>query len=196
MTPRRVVAVILGAVLTLPASALAHVEVSPGQVPAGATLTQTFSVPNERDDAATTKIEVQLPPGVTDPAPADVEGWDASVAGRVVTWTGGRIEDEDREAFGVAVTIPATEGATLTYKVLQTYEDGEVARWIGTPDAENPAPTATVLGAGATPKAAAGHHDDGGHSKHVKMAAAGGGAVLVAGVAAFVLLRRRKGARP
>lgn len=184
------------ATVAVPAAAQAHVEVSPGQVPAGATLVETFSVPNERDDAATTKLEIQLPDGVTAPVPSTVEGWRASVDGRVVTWEGGRIEDEDRLDFPLTVTIPATEGATLTYKVLQTYEDGEVARWIGTPDAENPAPVATVLGAGETAKAGDGHHGEEGHGKHIKMAAAGGGAVLVLGTIGFVLWRRRKGTTP
>jgi uncharacterized protein YcnI len=180
------------ATLAFPAAALAHVTVSPGEVPAGATLVETFSVPNERDDKATTKIQLQLPEGVTAPAPQAVEGWTVAVAGRLVTWTGGRIEGEDRVDFPVTVTIPDTEGVTLTYKVLQTYEDGEVSRWIGTPDAENPAPVATVLASGETAKEGETHHDDGGHGEHLVMAGGGAAAALVVGAGGFVFWRRRK----
>jgi uncharacterized protein len=47
--------------------------------------------------------------------------------------------------------IPGTAGQTLTFKALQTYSNGSVVRWIGAPDADEPAPqvklTAATTGA-------------------------------------------------
>ena len=53
-------------------------------------------------------------------------------------------------------------GEALTFKALQTYEDGEVVRWIGPEDADEPAPVVTLTAAG----------EGGGHGAP---AAAGGG---------------------
>ena len=49
--------------LLFPASALAHVTVLPESSRPGQTTELTFRVPNERDDAATTKVDVQFPDG-------------------------------------------------------------------------------------------------------------------------------------
>ena len=38
-------------------------------------------------------------------------------------------------------------GEKLTFKALQTYEDGEVVRWIGPEDADEPAPVVTLTAA-------------------------------------------------
>ena len=38
-------------------------------------------------------------------------------------------------------------GDTLTFKALQTYEDGDVVRWIGPEDADEPAPVVTLTDA-------------------------------------------------
>ena len=46
--------------------------------------------------------------------------------------------------FGLSVLIPDEPGATLTFPALQTYDDGEVVRWVGEPDSEEPAATVTV----------------------------------------------------
>ena len=37
-------------------------------------------------------------------------------------------------------------GDKLTFKALQTYDDGEIVRWIGPEDADEPAPTVTLAG--------------------------------------------------
>ena len=38
-------------------------------------------------------------------------------------------------------------GSEVTFKALQTYQGGEVVRWIGPPDADEPAPTVTLTAA-------------------------------------------------
>ena len=49
-----------------------------------------------------------------------------------------------------SVQIPGKAGDTLTFKALQYYSDGSVARWIGAPDADKPAPQVQVTAAAAT----------------------------------------------
>ena len=46
--------------------------------------------------------------------------------------------------FGLSVRIPDKAGEKLTFKALQTYSGGEVVRWIGAEDSDNPAPIVTV----------------------------------------------------
>ena len=43
--------------------------------------------------------------------------------------------------------MPNEPGKALTFKALQTYTGGEVVRWIGPPDAEEPAPQVTLTAA-------------------------------------------------
>src|SRR5687768_3630695 len=48
-------------VVALPGIAQAHVSVQPGEVEGGGFSVVSFRVPNERDDASTTKVQVVLP---------------------------------------------------------------------------------------------------------------------------------------
>jgi uncharacterized protein YcnI len=57
--------------------------------------------------------------------------------------------------FPLSVQIPGNAGDTLTFKALQTYSDGQVARWIGAPGADRPAPRVQVTAAEADHHAAA-----------------------------------------
>ena len=44
--------------------------------------------------------------------------------------------------FGLSVAMPKGKpGSKLTFKALQTYQGGEVVRWIGPEDGDEPAPT-------------------------------------------------------
>ena len=76
-----------------------------------------------------------------------------------ITWTGdgeqGLVPPGAFQDFGLSVLTPDAEGETLTFKALQTYEGGEVVRWIGAPDAEEPAPTVTLTAAAEAEHAAA-----------------------------------------
>ena len=55
---------VLATMVALPVTAaLAHVEVKPKRAPAGAEVRLIFEVPNERPDATTTRIAIQLPTG-------------------------------------------------------------------------------------------------------------------------------------
>lgn len=166
----------------------AHVTVDPGTATQGGYTALSFRVPSESDSASTTKIQLFLP---QDHPLASVSvrphpGWKAKVVTRKldtplttddgqvtegvssITWT----PDSPRDAlkpgqyddFDVSVG-PLPDVPTLTFKVLQTYSDKSVVRWIdppaanGQPEPEHPAPTLTLLpasaAAGTDPGAAA-----------------------------------------
>ena len=129
----------------------AHVTVSPTTLQAGSSDAIVFRCPNERPNASTVKLAVELPPGagigaVKVRAPA---GWRVRVDGRTITWEGGTIAPGHSENFALfAGPIPA--GAhDLAFKAVQTYSSGEVVRWIqlrqpGEPPPPHPAPIVTV----------------------------------------------------
>lgn len=152
---------VAGAFALAPA-AQAHVTLQPDEAPAGGFARLDVRVPNERDDTGTTKVAVQMPPGFAFASYEAVPGWDVEVEKRkaadpieshgetieeeiaTITWTGsgsgqGIIAPEQFRDFGLSVGLPEKSGETLTFKAIQTYEDGEVVRWIGGPDSESPA---------------------------------------------------------
>lgn len=152
--------------LVLPASAGAHVTLQPSEAAAGGYTVLDVRVPNERDDAATTVVDVQFPPGFAFASYQPVDGWSVQVQmekpaeplthhGEEVTEGVARITwTADSDADGiqpgqfldlpVSVQIPDEAGGTLTFKALQTYDNGEVVRWIGGPDSESPAAQVSI----------------------------------------------------
>ena len=66
----------------LAASAQAHVSFHPNVLPAGANATLDIRVPNEMDNANTTKLAVQVPPGFIDISTEPIPGWSAQVQTR------------------------------------------------------------------------------------------------------------------
>jgi uncharacterized protein YcnI len=152
--------------LALPAVADAHVTLQPNQAPAGGFARLDVRVPNERDNASTTKVELQLPDGFAEASYEPVPGWTVNVKkaklaqpiktddGTVtegvkqVTWTSKEgIPPGAFQDFGLSVQVPGQAGDTLTFKALQTYSNGEVMRWIGPEGSDNPAPTVSVTAA-------------------------------------------------
>lgn len=163
--------------------AAAHVTVQPGTATQGGYATLNFKVPNERDDAGTTKLEVEFP---EDQPVASVSyqpkpGWEVEVekadldepltvhseevTERVakITWTaedGTRIAPGEFDNFPVSVG-PLPEADRMVFKALQTYEGGEVVRWIeeaaegSTEEPERPAPVLTLTPEGASAPASA-----------------------------------------
>jgi uncharacterized protein YcnI len=127
-------------------------------------------VPNESENANTVKLAVQFPPGFLDVTTEYMPGWSSEVKtsklakpvqtedGEVteqvkeIIWTGhggeGRIPPGQFLNFPISTEIPGKEGEELTFKVLQYYDNGEVARWIGPPDSEEPAPQIDVTAEG------------------------------------------------
>jgi uncharacterized protein YcnI len=118
----------------------AHVTVTPAEAPAAALQRYCIRVPSEKS-IPTTAVEVQFPGAIevteTD-APA---GWRVAAVkdrqGRIVsaTWQGGSIAPRQYLEFGVLARNPATP-AELTWKAIQTYQDGSEVHWIGPPRAQ------------------------------------------------------------
>lgn len=205
--------------LAVPASASAHVTLQPEEAAAGDFTVLDVRVPNERDDSATTKVAVQFPPGFIFASYQPVAGWSMDVKmaklakpiashGDEITeqvsqmiWTA----DSDKAGiqpgqfvdFPISVQIPGEAGDTLTFKALQTYDDGEVVRWIGAPDSEEPAPQVAVTegsegqGAASADSSEKSGDDSDSASKGLGVAALIVGALgLLAGGAALVRSRR------
>jgi periplasmic copper chaperone A len=221
--PSYILGAALVAVLALAPTAVAHVTLQPEETPAGGFTRLDVRVPNERDNASTTKVDVRFPPGFLfvsyEPAP----GWDVKVTMRKldkpveqfgeqireevgrVTFTGdgetGVIRPGEFQDFGLSVGVPDKAGSTLSFPSLQTYSSGEVVRWIGPPDSEEPAPQVKLTAAEpegggaaqpAAPQQAADGDDDGGSDTLAIIALIVGIAGLGAGLAALFL---RRGAR-
>ena len=205
------------ALFVLAPGASAHVTVQPEEIPAGGFTRIDVRVPTERDDASTTKVEVRLPPGFLFVSTEPVPGWDAQIVKRKlnkpVEQFGEQISEEvgqisftakgeaagigpgEFQDFGLSVSVPDKAGSTLTVKAVQTYSSGEVVRWIGPPDSEEPAPQVKLSAAetegGAsepaaneqsTPPAESGGDDDGGNTLAIIALV-----VAIAGLAAGVL---------
>lgn len=155
--------------LALAPVASAHVTLQPEELPAGGFTRMDVRVPTERDDASTTKVEVQLPPGFLFVSTEPVPGWEAKIVKRKldkpVEQFGEQISEEvgqisftakgeaagigpgEFQDFGLSVSVPDKAGSTLTFKTVQTYSSGEVVRWIGPPDSEEPAPQVKLAAA-------------------------------------------------
>ncbi|MER5861872.1 YcnI family protein [Kitasatospora sp. NPDC002040] len=175
-----------GTVLTLAAPAFAHVTVQPGTVQQGGYSAVAFRVPNESDTASTVKLEINLPldhplasvrtqpiPGWTATLekskldkPLKSHGKDITEAVSKITWTadaGTKVGPGQYQDFAVSLGAMPDDTDKLTFKALQTYDNGDVVRWIdeakaGQPEPAKPAPSLTLTKA---PAAAAGdHHAD------------------------------------
>lgn len=205
--------VVLAATLIVASAASAHVTLQPTQVAPGDFTRLDVRVPNERDNAGTTKVEVQFPPGFAFVSTEPVPGWTAVVKRRkaakpietegekltdevaTVTWTGngktGIVKPGEFQDFGLSVGMPDAPGETLTFKALQTYAGGEVVRWIGPPDSEDPAPQVvlTSIATTAEPSQAATESDEGAPVWLAVVALALGALGLLAGTAALVRSR-------
>ncbi|MFF3334209.1 YcnI family protein [Streptomyces sp. NPDC002888] len=172
------------AVLVLSAPAFAHVSVQPeGTAAKGGYAVVDFKVPNERDDASTTKIEVSLPADhpLASVMPQPIDGWKVDVtrsklakpieshgekiseAVTKVTWTatGKGIEPGFFQKFPLSVGALPEDTDELVFKAIQTYSNKEVVRWIEVPkdgeeEPENPAPVLTLAAASED-----GHHGSG-----------------------------------
>jgi periplasmic copper chaperone A len=208
MTKRTTVLAVTAALLT-PAAAEAHVTLQPDTAPAGGFTRLDVRVPNERDDQGTTKVAVQFPSGFEHASYEPVPGWDIEVARKgdfvdTITFTAASAKDAIAPGqfrdFGLSVGVPEGKpGDALTFKAVQTYAGGEVVRWIGPADADEPAPQVTLTEAGGEGSAAHGKgdaaaapaaasDDDGGTLAIVALAI--GVLGLLAGAAGLVVARR------
>jgi periplasmic copper chaperone A len=154
-------ALLLAWFLALTSVASAHVSVLPAVARPGDTVELTFRVPNERDDAATTGLQLFLPKGI----PAKVvehPGWTADNKGTgEIAWTpdtpASAIAPGRTQDFKVTVG-PLPQSDRVVFKALQTYADGQIVRWIqdSGPDDERPAAILDLSGNGGSASGGAG----------------------------------------
>lgn len=151
-------------VAALAPAAAAHVTVQPAEAIAGTFSRFVVRVPNERPDADTTKVVVNMPPlafvsfepkdgwkrdveMVELDEPLEAFGQEITETVGSVTWQGGRIGPGEFLEFGFSARMPDGE-ESLVFEALQTYSGGEVVRWTGAPDSETPAATLTTYDLG------------------------------------------------
>ncbi|WP_105970302.1 YcnI family copper-binding membrane protein [Streptomyces geranii] len=179
-------------VLVLSGPAFAHVSVSAeGTAAKGGYATVNFKVPNERDNASTTKLEVSFPTDhpLASVMPEPVAGWTVKVtksklatpvelhgekiseAVSKVTWTaaGKGIEPGFFQKFPLSIGQLPEDADELVFKALQTYSNKEVVRWIevqadGAEEPDNPAPVLAL-------SAATGDHHGGSATEETEAAA-------------------------
>jgi len=215
----------------LSAPASAHVTIDTyGDVERGGFAKLGFSVPNERDDAGTVAVEVQLPPDhpLVFASAQSKPGWTIETTTRTldepveafgatydtvidtISWTadeGVGIEPGEFDMFWLSVGPLPDAAGTLEFPAVQTYDDGEVVRWIeptaaGGAEPEHPTPSVIVV---------AGDQDDDDHDDDdgdgdgdgddgstLAFVAIGVGAlgVLVGGLALWSTWRRRQHGEP
>jgi uncharacterized protein YcnI len=191
--------------LWLPAAASAHVSLHPNTLPAASNPTIDIRVPNEEDRANVVKVDMQVPPGFLEISTELPTGWRATVLKRKLatpqTTDSGPVTEEISEViwsasqkggippgsflqFPITTAIPdSAVGQTLSFKVIQTYSDGDVVRWIEAPDsAGHPAPTVNVTAKGGALEDVAGSEAGPGPPT-----GAGAGAVAPAGTKAVTV---------
>jgi uncharacterized protein YcnI len=208
-----VLAALVGGIVLLAGPAWAHVTIDPSEAPQGGFATVTFRVPNERDDAATTSLAVEFPSDhpIENASVQPVPGWTATVerSGEAVTritWTGGPVQPGEFQQFPVSMGPLPDDTDELVLPAIQTYDSGEVVRWIEEPspsgeEPEHPAPVLALTAGGADEEAAAegesatgadasdDSEDDGDTLAIVALVV--GALGLLAGAGALVLGRRR-----
>jgi periplasmic copper chaperone A len=147
-------------------AANAHVALENRQAAVGSYYKAVFAVPHGCAGSATTKIRVQIPEGVIAIKPMPKPGWSVeTIKGKYaaeyelhgsklsegvkeVTWSGGKLADDNYDEFVMAtfLTPSLKANSTLYFPVVQECEQG-VSRWIEIPkegagghDSKSPAP--------------------------------------------------------
>jgi uncharacterized protein YcnI len=157
------------ALAALPASA--HITLENRQASPGSYYKAVFAVPHGCAGSATVKIRVQIPEGVIAVKPMPKAGWTIeTVKGKYaasyenhgatisegvkeVTWSGGKLADDNYDEFVAATYLTPTlkPNTTLYFPVVQECEQG-TSRWIDIPqegkaarDSKSPAPGVKLM---------------------------------------------------
>ncbi len=201
------------------ATAWAHVTPDPDTAVKGAgDQVFTFRVPDEKPDADTVSLKLQLPQDhpIAAVEVAEMPGWTSTITTRhletplttddgsfsdvasEITWTGGSITPGHYGEFKILAMGLPDDTDSLTFKAVQGYSDGTTVSWIDTgKGAEFPAPVVTLT--------AAVHHDAKATTTAAPTSSASsgsddalgitgivvGGIALITAIVAVVLSRRR-----
>ncbi len=156
----RAICVVSCAIVGTASAAFAHVEFDPSTAAPGSVIDLVLFVEDEQPDAGTNRVELVFPEDtpVTLAAVPEVAGWVATPQGGSVgepvtgvVWEGGP-EPEDLELPIALGPLPTSPGR-LQFKVLQTYDNGEIDRWIaewpaGAGEPDNPGPVLDLVEGG------------------------------------------------
>lgn len=180
---------ILGAIMTLTITSVAwaHTTVSPEEVSAGSTEIFTVSTPGEKD-IPIVEERVEIPEGFDISNVGSPDGWQGSVEGDSIVWSGGEIPQGEEQEFTFEAQIP-DQANEYSWKAFDTYEDGSVSEWNGPEDSDSPASVTEVL---AADSAEAGAVESGSRGD---LPNTGGVNPLLYGVVAFGLLALGVGLR-
>lgn len=172
--------------------ASAHVKVHPYEVEQGTYQTFTVSMPVEKD-ANTTKLKLEFSDGVTVTGVEPKPGWayelkkDDSGKITAIVW-----EAEDKGIAPNEFVEMKFQGKVgddakqITFKGYQTYDNGDVVKWIEDQESDNPASVTKVVTAGDDDQKAA--KDTFGLTFNMSIAA------LILGIIAIVMaaMKRKK----
>jgi hypothetical protein len=145
------------ALVAIAAPAWAHVAFDPDEAAPGTIVSLTLRAAHEREGIGMTRVELFFPEDVEIPVveTPQVPGWTTTAAAPIdatapaqLTWEGGPALD--------TVELPLTIGplpdapGRLQFKVLQTYANGDVDRWIsewplGAPEPDQPGPVLDLV---------------------------------------------------
>jgi uncharacterized protein YcnI len=159
---RTVLALLVAALTALGAAATAsaHAHISPPVGLTGGSQAFTLSVPTEKADATTTKIELIPRAGFSIGSVAPAPGWTITIdktgesdeaTVKKVTWSGGDVP-LGQAAFLQFLGSGKAAG-TYSVEVRQSYSDGSVVEWSGDESSDSPAPTvelASSFGGGSS----------------------------------------------
>jgi uncharacterized protein YcnI len=152
--------VFLAAALSFSPAAGAHVTVDPASAPQGAEITLGFRVPSEEATADTVKVQIFFPTAhpILGVDPAPIRGWEDTTVTQHLTvpiqtddgpvtsvisevqWSGGPIPPGNFVEFDVLAQSLPTNTNEVVFKVLQTYSNGDIVRWIDPVTAAEPNP--------------------------------------------------------
>jgi uncharacterized protein YcnI len=138
--------------------AAAHNEWDPETAAPGSIVDLTLFVEDEQPDAGTSTVELFFPGPITVDALPGVPGWtatlmDGELGGPAsgVTWAGGPAPGDVELPIRLG-PLPSEPGR-LQFKTVQTYDNGEVDRWIdewpeGAPEPPAPGPVLDLVPGG------------------------------------------------
>lgn len=139
-------AVLAAALAASPAAA--HITLETGQAPASSTYRATFRITHGCGEAATTRLTIRLPEGVTQARPMPKPGWTIRIATRgeapsghgaiadaaEIVFEGGRLPNEHYDEFVVRLRLPDRPGELLYIPVLQECDGGAISAWVEIPE--------------------------------------------------------------
>ena len=134
--------------------ASAHIRIYPTESASGAREKYTMRVPNEKQ-VPSSKVEGEFPAGLDVYDFEFKPGWKIDfkkdAKGKIVgaTWTG-KIQPYEFVEFGMLAINPK-EGANLTWKFIQYYDDGTKEEFTGPVGSRLPAPVVSLKPAPANP---------------------------------------------